>query len=88
MKKTIRSRMNCEIGQQVEGCTVLEKRIVIPPEPRERRLGVYEYVVEAPPAVEKPRASRRGASAPEPPSFTRSTPDEMVGRLIRRLPSR
>ena len=53
MTKTVRSRFDHEIGQQVEGCTILEKRVVIPPEPSERRLGVYEYVVDAPPRTGK-----------------------------------
>ena len=88
MTKTIRSRANLEVGQQVEGCTVLEKRIVIPPNVRERRLGVYEYLVDAPPVVVEPRGSKKSSSAPEPASFTRTTPDQMAGRLIRRLPSR
>ena len=41
--KTVRSRFSHEIGEKVEGCTILEKRVVIPPVPAERRLGVYDY---------------------------------------------
>ena len=75
---------------------ILERRVVIPPDPVEKRRGVYDYVVEVPPAPEKPqRVARRvavssGSSAPSAPqeSFTRSTPEEMRGGLIRRLPSR
>jgi len=80
----------------VEGCTVVEKRVVIPPEPSERRLGVYDYLVEVPPAPPAParstsrRAStaKAAAAAPERGSFTRGTPEEMTGGVIRRLPSR
>jgi hypothetical protein len=91
--KTVRSRFSHEIGEKVEGCTILEKRVVIPPEPVERRLGVYDYEVEVPPVVEKPRTSRGGsraaapARATAPGSFTRTTPDE-AGSVIRRIPSR
>jgi hypothetical protein len=88
MTKTIRSRFNHEIGEQVEGCTILEKRVVIPPDPRERRLGVYDYLVEAPPQVAKERGRQKPAARPDPGSFTRSTPEEMGGRVIRRVPSR
>ncbi|HEY1338422.1 MAG TPA: hypothetical protein VGF59_12970 [Bryobacteraceae bacterium] len=97
MTKTVRSRFNHEVGEKVEGCTILEKRVIIPPEPAERRLGVYDYVVEAPPEpapAPKTRVSRKSApaekpsrTAPEPGSFTRATPEE-VGSVIRRLPPR
>jgi len=91
MTKTIRSRFNHEIGQAVEGCTILEKRVIIPPVPSERRLGVYDYVVEVPPEPPKTRGSqKRTPASPQPAqaSFVRATPDEMVGSVIRRLPSR
>jgi hypothetical protein len=94
LTKTVRSRFSHEIGEKVEGCTILEKRVVIPPVPAERRLGVYDYEVEVPPMVEKPRTSRSGTrtavpTAPpaSPESFTRTTPDAM-GSVIRRIPSR
>jgi hypothetical protein len=91
LTKTVRSRFSHEIGEKVEGCTILEKRVVIPPVPAERRLGVNDNEVEVPPAVEKPRsrgAARAAAAAPTPAgSYTRTTPDEM-GAVIRRLPSR
>ena len=93
--KTVRSRFPHEVGEKVEGCTILEMRIVIPPQPSERRLGVYDYVVEVPPAAVNPREThtRRksatvAASAPAQGSFIRSTPDEMGNRVIRRVPSR
>src|SRR5579871_1710887 len=99
--KTVRSRFHHEVGEKVEGCAILERRIIIPPQPSERRLGVYDYVVEVPPTVVKPReshertkststtrASARTASAPEQGSFTRSTPEEVASRVIRRVPSR
>jgi len=97
--KTVRSRFNHEVGEKVEGCTILERRVIIPPLPSERRLGVYDYVVEVPPAAASPReshsrakssskiSSARGAS-PEQGSFTRGTPEEMANGVIRRLPSR
>jgi hypothetical protein len=93
LTKTVRSRFSHEIGEKVEGCTILEKRVIIPPVPAERRLGVYDYEVEVPPTVEKPRASRGGARpAPAarpatPDTYTRTTPEEM-GAVIRRIPSR
>ena len=88
MTRTVRSRSNVEVGQQVEGCTIVEKRVVIPPHARERRLGVYDYLVEVLPVTVKPRETQKPSPAPATDSFTRSTPDEMKGRLIRRLPSR
>jgi len=64
------------------------------PEPLEKRRGVYEYIVEAPVVVVKPKAVRgeprtttRSDAPPERGSFTRATPEEM-GAVIRRLPSR
>ncbi len=92
--KTIRSRFPHEVGEAVEGCTILEKHVVIPPDPVENRRGVYDYVVEVPPTAAKPKAARKAAApvapektAPERGSFTRATPEEM-GAVIRRLPSR
>jgi len=90
--KTVRSRSSFEIGQKVEGCVILEKKTVIPPDLVERRLGVYDYLVEAPVIVAavKPKPKSKAAKtavASGLSSFTRSTPDEM-GSVIRRLPSR
>jgi hypothetical protein len=65
--------------------------VVIPPDLQERRLGVYDFLVEAKPEVEKPRARRAAhAAAVATPqgSFTRTTPAEMSGAVIRRIPSR
>lgn len=95
MTRTTRSRFDHEIGEKVEGCTILEKRTVIPPDPAEQRRGVYEYLLEVPPLAMKPASSPPRAVkppaprklAPEPGSFTRSTPDER-GVVVRRLPSR
>jgi len=87
MTKTVRSRFNHEVGERVEGCTILEKSIIAPPDEVERRRGIYDYLVEVQPQVVK-TSSVREAAAPRRDSFTRSTPDEMGGRLIRRLPSR
>jgi len=83
--KTIRSRFDHEVGGTVEGCTILERHVVIPPNPVEQRRGVYDYLVEEPPAAVKPGTPRK--TAPERGSFTRSTPDERGG-VVRRLPSR
>jgi len=90
--KTVRSRFSHEVGEKVEGCTILEKRVVIPPDEVERRRGVYDYEVEVPPMVEKPRSSRAVAARPaapaSPDSFTRGTPEDMASGVIRRIPSR
>ena len=92
--KTVRGRYDHEVGEQVEGCTILEKRVVIPPDPQERRLGVYDFLVEAKLEVEKPRTRRAAHAAPAVAvatpqgSFTRTTPAEMNGAVIRRIPSR
>ena len=95
MTKTIRSPFNHEVGGTVEGCTILEKTVVIPPNPAEQRRGIYDYLVEVAPApVKSPpkskaeksmsAASRSANTRPEPESFTRATPDEM-GSVIRRV---
>ena len=98
LTKTVRSRFPHEVGEKVEGCTIIEKKVIIPPNPAERRLGVFDYLVEVPPAPEKParasktrepRAIRDTSSVHEPESdFTRATPEERVGGTIRRLPPR
>jgi hypothetical protein len=90
--KTIRSRFEHEVGDAVEGCRILEKRVVIPPDPVEHRRGVYDYVVEVgpEPAKEpgKAQARRAPAAASSEDAFTRAAPDEIGGGLIRRIPSR
>jgi hypothetical protein len=86
MTKTVRSRFNHEVGENVEGCTILEKKVISPPDPVEKRRGIYDYLVEVPPVLANGRASRQAAPARE--SFTRSTPVEMGGGVIRRFPSR
>src|SRR5450631_281322 len=100
MTKTVRSPFNHEVGGTVEGCTILEKRVVIPPNPAERRRGVYDYLVEAPPLPAGARSGKAAASRPakaakaakaaqatESPGFTRATPGEM-GSVIRRIGGR
>ena len=98
LTKTVRSRFNHEVGEKVEGCTIIEKIVVAQPVPAEQRRGIYDYIVEVPPAPAKETRKRAprpangnsaGASAREAPQegFTRATPDEMGG-VIRRLPSR
>jgi hypothetical protein len=85
LTKTIRSQFVHEVGEMVEGCVILEKRTVIPPVPLERRRGVYDYVVEAPPIPMKGTVGRK--AAPERGSFTRATPEQRSG-VVRRVPSR
>jgi len=97
MTKTIRSPFDHEVGGTVEGCTILEKRVVIPPDPVERRRGVYDYVVNVPPlpveahsgkaARSRPSKAAKPAQAKEPVGSTRATPDEM-GSVIRRIGGR
>jgi hypothetical protein len=98
MTKTVRSFFSHEVGGTVEGCTILEKREVIPPNPAERRRGVYDYLVDVPPlsadarsgkaASSRPPKAARAAKAPsESAGFTRATPDEM-GSVIRRIGGR
>jgi len=98
LTKTVRSRFSHEVGEKVEGCTIIERIIIAQPVPSEQRRGIYDYIVEVPPAPAKEtrkRASRAdrvnssdGNSRHEPQEgFTRATPDEMGG-VIRRLPSR
>ncbi len=84
--KTLRSRFNHEPGETIEGCKILEKTVIAPPDLVERRRGIYDYLVEVPPATATPRAPRE--APPTRDSYTRSTPEEMGGRLIRRVPSR
>ncbi len=96
MTKTLRSPFNHEVGGKVEGCTILEKRVVIPPNPDEKRRGIYDYVVEVPPTpagVSGVKTAKRITKSPAPPSkegsagFTRATPGE-IGGVIRRIGSR
>lgn len=85
MTKTIRSQFVHEVGEMVEGFVILEKSTVIPPVPLERRRGVYDYLVEVPPAPVKGDSTRK--TIPERGSFTRTTPEERSG-VVRRMPSR
>jgi hypothetical protein len=97
LTKTVRSRFNHEVGEKVEGCTIIEKIVVANPVPEEQRRGIYDYIVEVPPAP--PKEPRKRATASRPPGsssatpetpqegFTRASPEEMGG-VIRRLPSR
>jgi hypothetical protein len=97
--KTVRSRFEHKVGERVEGCVILEKRVVIAPQPAENRRGVYDYVVEVPPMAAPVKARGAGKrkpvaksavsshSVPEHGSYTRATPEEMAA-VIRRLPSR
>ena len=102
MTKTIRSPFNHEVGGTVEGCTILEKRVVIPPNPAEHRRGVYDYLVNVPPLPADARSGKAASSrtskaakaakatqggAQDSPGFTRASPDEM-GSVIRRIGGR
>lgn len=96
MTETIRSRSNREVGQEVEGKTILEKRVVIAPDPVNKRLGVYEYVVAASRQDKKPpsasnsngRRTSNGGSGSASEGSSRLTPEERGIGLIRRLGSR
>ncbi len=93
LTKTVRSRFDHPVGEKVEGCTIIERKVIIPPVPAERRLGVYDYLVEVPPAPAKPVKTREARAARKPvqsapDDFTRATPDERPAGLIRRLPQR
>jgi hypothetical protein len=99
MTKTIRSPFNHEVGGTVEGCTILEKREVIPPNPAEHRRGVYDYLVDVPPLPVGARSGKAAsartakaakaapAQAGEAAGYTRATPEEM-GSVIRRIGGR
>ena len=100
MTKTVRSPFNHEVGETVEGCTILEKRVVIPPDPIERRRGVYDYLVDVPPLPADARSGKaassrtskaakaaKAAQGGDSPGFTRASPDEM-GSVIRRIGGR
>ncbi len=96
MTKTVRSPFNHEVGGKVEGCTILEKRVVIPPNPAEQRRGVYDYLVEVPPLPVgaksgKAASSRSSKTNPAPKEgsagYTRATPEEMSS-VIRRIGGR
>jgi hypothetical protein len=95
LTKTVRSRFSHEVGEKVEGCTILEKIVVAQPVPAEQRRGIYDYIVEVPPEPAKEPRKRAARSASEASTrqttpqegFTRASPDEMGG-VIRRLPSR
>ncbi len=93
LTKTVRSRFSHEVGEKVEGCTILEKHIISPPVPSEQRRGIYDYLVEVAPVPAKEakkRSSSRQTASSVPATqegFTRATPEEMSG-VIRRLPGR
>jgi hypothetical protein len=102
MTETIRSRSNREIGEEVEGKTILEKKVVIAPDPVNKRLGVYDYTVAVSRQDKKPPAASSGARSSGSRSSsgtssnsdngeggsTRLTPEERGIGLIRRLGSR
>jgi|SRR5581483_451235 len=99
LTETIRSRSNREVGQEVEGKTILEKRIVIAPDPVNKRLGVYDYVVAVSRQDKKPPAASHGSRSSGRTSgstgsgggnegSSRLTPEERGIGLIRRLGSR
>ena len=81
----------------MEGKTILEKKVVIAPDPVNKRLGVYDYTVEVsmqdkkPPAASSGNSSRTGTSRTSNGAdggSTRLTPEERGIGLIRRLGSR
>lgn len=88
LTKTVRSRFSHETGEKVEGCIIIEKRVIIPPDPVERRLGVYDYLVEVPPTVVTTHhRAARATAASSSGAGTRTTP-ELHGAVIRRVNSR
>jgi len=94
LTKTVRSRFSHEVGEKVEGCTIIEKHVISEPVPSEQRRGIYDYVVEVPPTPAKENKKRASSRQPARASagtseegFTRASPEEMGG-VIRRLPSR
>lgn len=97
MTKTVRSPFNHEVGGTVEGCTILEKRVVIPPNPAEHRRGVYDYLVDVPPLPVGAKSAKPGSSRPSKTAsptpkegsagYTRATPEEMSS-VIRRIGGR
>ena len=79
LTKTVRSRFSHEVGDKVEGCTIVEKIVVAQPVPAEQRRGIYDYIVEVPPAAAK-ETRKRAISAAAPretasPRAYRATPD-------------
>ena len=87
MPDTIRSRSNREVGQEVEGKTILEKKIVIAPDPANKRLGVYEYVVASREAEKRPVAASTARSAGSA-GYVRQTPGERGVGVTRRVGTR
>jgi hypothetical protein len=94
LTKTVRSRFSHEVGEKVEGCTIIEKHVISEPVPSEQRRGIYDYVVEVAPMPVKEtkkrtssRPAARSSAATSQEDFTRASPEEMGG-VIRRLPSR
>jgi hypothetical protein len=84
--KTVHSRFNKNIGDIVEGHRVIEKTVIAEPvvnkfDPAQSRMGIYNYEVEVTPTVMKQTTKRPGAD------FIRATPDEMGGRVVRRIKS-
>jgi hypothetical protein len=62
--KIVHSRFIHKVGEKVEGFTIVEKRIVAPPNPVEGRRGIYDYLVEVQPTVVQSHVSRKAAPAP------------------------
>jgi hypothetical protein len=67
MTRTTRSRFDHEVGGTVEGCTILDKRNVIPPDPAQGRRGVYEYLLEAAEGDEVGLAAAKSYASDESP---------------------
>jgi len=82
--KTVHSRFNKNIGDTVEGHRIIEKTVIAQPvksfDPEKCRDGIYDYLVEVAPIVVK-LTPKRGSDS----DSIRATPEEMGGRVIRRV---
>jgi hypothetical protein len=76
MSKTVHSRFNHEVGERVEGCQILEKSIIAPPNPRERRRGIYDYIVEMPAIIGTPRPLAKRCPHENPTQPSRRTREQ------------
>ena len=70
----IRSRRNVEVGDLIEGRAVIEKELIMPPNEKLKRLGVYDYTVESEDVqepVEAPIKAKKSRKMGKDPGFIR-----------------